>query len=392
MIIKLSKIRSNLSYNKSLEENNNLFVKELEDNLGVNINISDISDYDCDLKLIFIETGGTEGIFLSELNKLKGPFYLLTNGKNNSLAASLEILTYLKLHNLNGEILHGSTTYLAKRIKTLLRISSAKKYLFNSNLGILGRPSDWLISSTPNYDLVKEKFGVNLINLDLALITKANNKFVNDDIFKNSLFDKNEIVKSLNIYSSIKNIVKSYNLNGITIRCFDLLTALHSTGCIALSKLNDEGIVSSCEGDISALLSMLIVKSLGAQSSFQANPSKIDILNNELVLAHCTIPLNMTESYKLDTHFESGIGVAIKGKLKEDVVTIFRLSSNLKDYFVQTGKIVANLDEKDLCRTQIKVKLDSGVSKLLSNPCGNHHVVVYGDYKDDIINLLEELF
>ena len=40
----------------------------------------------------------------------------MTYGHNNSLAASLEILSYLKDHNLNGEVLHGSNEYIAKRI------------------------------------------------------------------------------------------------------------------------------------------------------------------------------------------------------------------------------------------------------------------------------------
>ena len=37
-----------------------------------------------------------------------------------------------------------------------------------------------------------------------------------------------------------------------------------------------------------------------------------------------------------------------------------------------------------MCRTQIVVKLDKDVSELLKNPCGNHHIIVYGDYVDEI--------
>ena len=49
------------------------------------------------LNLIYVRTGGTEGIFkrlLPELQtKSNRPFYLLTSGKSNSLAASMEILS-----------------------------------------------------------------------------------------------------------------------------------------------------------------------------------------------------------------------------------------------------------------------------------------------------------
>lgn len=52
------------------------------------------------LDLIYVRTGGTEGIFLRLLPQLQAqstkPFYLLTSGKSNSLAASMEILSYLR--------------------------------------------------------------------------------------------------------------------------------------------------------------------------------------------------------------------------------------------------------------------------------------------------------
>src|SRR5699024_3890820 len=104
----------------------------------------------------------------------------------------------------------------------------------------------------------------------------------------------------LKIYIGLKNIVDKYNLDGLTVRCFDLLSKVNNTGCIALSLLNDEGIISSCEGDVPALISMLILNALSGEPVFMANPSSIDVEKNEVVFAHCTIPLDMTEDYVLD--------------------------------------------------------------------------------------------
>ena len=61
------------------------------------------------LDLIYVRTGGTEGIFKRLLNELQKksdrPFYLLTSGKSNSLAASMEILSFLRQENCLGEII-----------------------------------------------------------------------------------------------------------------------------------------------------------------------------------------------------------------------------------------------------------------------------------------------
>ena len=50
--------------------------------------------------IYFIETGGSETKFLTQFENVKAPVVLLSNGKNNSLPASLEIKSYCALQNL----------------------------------------------------------------------------------------------------------------------------------------------------------------------------------------------------------------------------------------------------------------------------------------------------
>jgi len=170
--------------------------------------------------------------------------------------------------------------------------------------------------------------------------------------------------------------VDKYRLQGLTGRCFDLLDAIHTTGCLGLSLLNKNGILAGCEGDVPALLSMAILRKILGQSAFQANPARIDVEKQRMVFAHCTLPFDMAENIRLMTHFESGIGVGLRGKMKETDVTLFKLGADLRQYYVQEGKIVANLTESNLCRTQIEVQRDE-VRYFLRAPLGNHHLWVY---------------
>ena len=390
MNIKVSFLRSSLHDNKDLDNQNRIFLDNISSNLGTNLEYSKLEDYDCSLKLIFIESGGSEGLFLNNIDKLKEPYYLLTNGSNNSLAASLEILTYLNLHGKKGEILHGSEEYIARRIKEIASLDKVKNTLKDARLGVIGKPSDWLISSLPNKDKLKEKFGVELIDIK---IDELISNFKNIDLSKyhenkELIFDEHELDEAKKMYLAIDKIKEDHNLDALTIRCFDLLTTCKTTSCLAFGLLNSKKVISTCEGDIMALVSMEILSLLLEESVFQANPSRIDLEKREIVFAHCTIPFDMLESYKLDTHFESGIGVAIKGELKEDDVTIFRLSSDLKHYFVVEGHIERNLNEKNLCRTQIQIKCDESIDSLLKSPCGNHHLIVYGHHKKLIEKLM----
>ena len=58
---------------------------------------------------------------------------------------------------------------------------------------------------------------------------------------------------------------------------------------------------------------------------------------------------------------------------------------------VEKGEIIENLEEDNLCRTQIRVKMDSSVSRLLTNPCGNHHIIFYGKHKKEIEDYLKNI-
>ena len=348
------------------------------------------------LDLIYVRTGGTEGIFRRLLPQLQQqssrPFYLLTSGKSNSLAASMEILSYLRQNGFLGEIIHGTADYISARIRLLTKVGAAKEQMSNCRLGIVGQPSDWLISSHANETIVKEKLGIELIPVpmqELMDIIKATPLLTGGQTPCEQAAIRQALPGAEQIYQSLKTLVSRNNLQGFTLRCFDLLTAVHNTGCLALAKLNAEGIVAGCEGDVPTMLSMAIIKALTGFSGFQANPSRINPETGEMLFAHCTIPLNMVERYEFDTHFESGIGVGIRGYMQEGPVTIFKVSGDLSRHFIAEGTLVRNQAEADLCRTQQVIVLNdkSQTNYFLREPIGNHHVIVAGHHKE----LLEEV-
>ena len=374
------------------------FVGQIEESLGCRFDFCgpDFSKYGThDLDVIYVRTGGTEGLFEQIFPALKGSILLLTSGKSNSLAASLEILSYLRQQGRKGEIIHGSVEYIAERLSLLARANSARQILKGMNLGVIGRPSDWLISSRADSAKVRDILGINLIDIDIDELIRS----VKSDVDLSSYMPGNasELTDevpagirkytegALRIYCALKKIVVKHSLSGLTLRCFDLLTAVENTGCLALAMLNAEGIPSGCEGDVPALITMTVGKALTGQCGFQANPSRIDPVTGEMLLAHCTVPLDMLNSFSFNTHFESGIGIAIHGELPEGDATIAKLSGNLDRHFFCKAALTGNPYEKSLCRTQITLRPEKDPSEVcrdyfLKSPIGNHHIVFTGDH------------
>lgn len=382
MNCKIYTLTSELHDEKAVSKSTQEFLQSL--NLDFDFKGSDYDDYGtAPLSLIYVRTGGTEGIFNRLLPQLQQksaqPFYLLTSGKSNSLAASMEILSFLRQRNLDGEIIHGSPEYVTRRIGELQKVGEARKLLNGCRLGIIGKPSDWLISSHADPQVVKEKVGIELVEIDMSELLET----VGQDV------DGGE-AGAMKIYDALKQLVGRYNLQGFTLRCFDLLTAVRNTGCLALAKLNSEGIVAGCEGDVPAMLTMKIAQALTGIVGFQANPASIDVETGQMVFAHCTIPLSLVERYEFDTHFESGIGIGIRGYMKEGPVTVFKVSGDLSRHFVGQGQLIRNEAKPDLCRTQQVIRLDdaSQAAYFLTRPIGNHHIILPGHLKSLIESLV----
>ena len=357
---------------------------------------ADFSDFGShELDLIYVRTGGAEGIFKSLLPEMLakgiGRYHLLTSGKSNSLAASLEILSYLRQQGLKGEVLHGSAAYLQERIHTLETVAAARKKLTGTRIGVIGQPSDWLISSHADPMAIMDKMGAKLVEVPMEELLHEIAGQAGDDAPADEPMADN-VRKSYpgatQIYHALQVLVNKYELGAFTLRCFDLLTAVGNTGCLALASFNAEGIPASCEGDVPALLSMMIAQALTGCTGFQANPARIDVESGQMLFAHCTVPFNMVENWQYDTHFESGIGVGIHGNLPEGPVTVFKVDGKLGRHFAAEGTLLRNQYEDNLCRTQVVLQLKPEDARyFLTDPIGNHHIILPGHCKA----LLEEL-
>ena len=348
--------------------------------------------------IYFVETGGSETKFLEHFDNINAPVVLLTTEKNNSLPASLEIKTYCALHDIPAIVLSGDEKRIANILKPFARAIFAKKNMENTNLGVIGEPSNWLIASQISDEDADKIFKIKLIHismdelvneidkkelLKIPHLTDLKRKFKNEEV----------LTGALNIYSALKRLVAKYDLKGLTIRCFDLLNIYKNTACLALALLNEEGIIAGCEGDVPSMITMYTLKNLTGRSSFQANPSYIDQDNSSVLFAHCTLPLNMTNDYNLTTHFESGLGIGIKGNMHLGEVTVCKIfvnqKHNLDNSVAINGKIKENLSLANYCRTQINVEFSEyDIVTILREEYGNHMIIVYGNITDEFYTLI----
>lgn len=355
---------------------------------------------------LMIATGGVESLFKNIFvgtwcATSKQKISIIADGRNNSLAAALEILTYLEEQGNEGRIIHGSNDDIMSAIcaDDKCQIPSISSKLRGTRIGLFGYPSDWLIASGVDYDYLRDYFGVESVCIDLQrlidgikTVPQSEAEKVARDLVKRSKSvkepDDKDMIDAAKAYLVIKNICQEEQLDAMTIRCFDIVKACNTTSCLALALLNDEGIVAGCEGDMQTLLTMILAKRLCGEEAFMANPSQLT--DSTTMFAHCTIPLKMCDKTVIRSHFESGIGVAVQGDMPLTDYTIFKWGGRKLDkFFVTEAKAIKNEYSNHFCRTQITLDINLK-PYLLNHPIGNHHVIIKGKHAGEIRSFMRE--
>jgi len=343
---------------------------------------------------IFVGTGGIEKFiaqFLSK-TKLRPPIILLSYDSNNSLPAAMETRAYLHQKHIPSRIIHAPLSQLIERIREWCEFAEIETKIKNSRIGIVGKPSSWLIASRVNPSVIQQRWGVTIEEYPLTKIAD-NLKDKLSEEYKVALdqfigraactdIPEEEMRKGGLVTQTLLEFVRKNNLDAVTLECFTLLEKTNITGCQALSHLNDLASLSAgCEGDVPTTFTMMLAKLISQRPVFMANVVDVDIDANSVVFAHCTVPTTILEDYEITTHFESGKSMAIRGKFKSQEITVLKVfGEDLSDFWISRGVITENLANEQGCRTQIRVKLTESVKYFLEESLANHHVVILGDH------------
>ncbi|MEN8234639.1 MAG: hypothetical protein ABFR89_06915 [Actinomycetota bacterium] len=337
-----------------------------------------------DIALPFVLTGGTEAQIL-ELWDSDTPLFLLAHPNQNSLPASLEALARVVQLGGRGRILYLSgpdddsgLADLADAVHDL----AVRRRMSGQTIGVVGPPSDWLVASMPAPNVVKSSWGPTAVPIGLDHLYGA---YTTDPDIEplpagESRIEIGEVGKADGIYEGLRELIAGEHLDALSLRCFDVIGELDTTGCLALARLNDEGIIAGCEGDLVSTVAMMWVQELLGLVPWMANPARVNPAENTLWLAHCTVAPSLVTNLRLDTHYESDRGVGMHGEFELGPVTVLRIGGNrMERLWLAEGEILRPGDEPNLCRTQIELRLDDGaVEQLLNDPLGNHLVMVRG--------------
>jgi len=271
------------------------------------------------------------------------------------------------------------------------------KAFATKHIGIIGyRAKGFFNLDIDELDLYKElgllidHFELNEIyNTDVDLNKVKERMEQIKKIFNVSAISEHQISKVAELTSKFNEFMKSNQLDALAIRCWPEFAADFGIApCAAMSILQAEGRILTCEGDILGSLSMVAHSAIGAETPYLADFSQVDFKKNFALFWHCGVaPCNLWDgkcNRSLEPYFAGGKGVTADFVMKSGQVSFLRIDYAPGEYrlFLQKGNIIPM--EKELKGTYAKVIFEDPVrdvlQKIIDNGIAHHISVVYNNY------------
>lgn len=315
---------------------------------------------------------------------------------NNAAPAVMDVYAVLKRQTKRVHLC-ASIDEVAKRATAACVADGLK----GARLLAIGKTEPWVISSVRSWETVKERFGIEIVDVEQSELAEIYRSLEGCDGAYCSEWLKNAdgiaeptekcVADSSRMQAALLKLIEKYKAQGAAIACFELLK-LNTTACLGVSYINTHtDYVVSCEGDMDSAITMLIMKRLSNSCVWMANPNLQS--DGTVNFVHCTAPTVVNGKkcdYVLRNHHESGIGVSTQVELPLDVpMTACRISNDLSQITVHNCVGIPGEYEKS-CRTQLRVKLDD-FDKYIRNALGCHQIFVFKDIKKELTYVAEEL-
>ena len=210
------------------------------------------------------------------------------------------------------------------------------------------------------------------------------------------------LTSSAAMYLGMKNLLKKYRANAITINCLKGFYGgkIPAYPCLGFHELLNEGLVGACECDVRSAATMLTVAALTQGRPGYISDPEIDTSKRQIIYAHCVAsnrpfgPQGAANPFQILTHSEDRKGASVRSILPLGyLTTTLEFSAKRKEILFHQAKTVANDPDDRACRTKLAAEPKGDIEKLFTmwDRWGWHRVTVYGDLKEPVLALADAM-
>ena len=291
---------------------------------------------------------------------------------------------------------------LYKPDNVFLKALSVKKYLRESKFLYIGEIPSFSAPRGPwDFFRIQEKFGIAFKHIDSGEFFKVFDSFDDEVVERELKIWKNDfgtvlepserdLMDMTRIYLTLKYFLDREDANAVTINCGRFTEIRPIVPCMAFNRLIDEGYVCGCEGDITALLSSLILHAVSRGATTMGNfgyrPGMFEAREDEVTIEHDIIPLSMSvNKYTIRDYHGRKFGVTGYAPIKSNQpVTMFNIDPSLEEATVIEGYTKESFDGIH-CRIIVRIDVKGDVKKIPEILVGSQHMsMTYGHWLEEL--------
>lgn len=265
-------------------------------------------------------------------------------------------------------------------------------------------PTFGLLSNIRDCEMLRSKYGLEIVKQPYTDIFKLMDEVkdkeaeeIRNNLLKNSkktTVNKDYMINDIKYYLAAKKMMEDYGCNAFSTACHELCASQipqerKFVPCLTHSLLKDEGIPSSCEEDLNALLAMTIMMYAADRSVFMGNPF---YQSDEILMLHHSVPsfcmngfCNAHMPYELWSFTGQGFGTKVQidfASGNPSKVTIGRFNPQGDKMIMATGEVIKSQFVSTYCSPEYYIKLDKSVKDYMHALAsfGHHQCLIFGDY------------
>lgn len=297
-------------------------------------------------------------------------------------------------------------------VVSFAQAAHARKKLKSARLGLIGGRAISAYPTAADPNQIKALFGTEVEHIDqLVLLEKA--RAVPAEVCRKKAeeiarrFHVTEVLhpaleKQMRIYFALKEMIREYDLNMLSVKCIGEFMNTYASCCVALSLLNDEGFVAGCQCNINAMISSYILHSFTEEPCFFGDVGTVDIDQGVARVINCgSIPTRLAggdEKVEIVEQYEymgTGRGACTLFCMKPGIVTFGTLGRRSGgEYVINIARGEAFSEPLETLR-QVRswgqgfIRLEGDAQTFWKNLRSNHSVLCYGDVVDALMDFCQ---
>ena len=356
---------------------------------------------DMDVLMICIATWSEDHHLLDLLSYIDKPVILraFPARDTGSLCCAHQIGAVFTDIGKGYEFVYGDADNVSCAIKTkdIATAYALKTCMSRVRMGAIGGRVKGMTEIAYDEFSIKQKLGARVVNIDEKELTQrvagitdaqAEKLFAEKrDMIQGCqvLSSRESLIESMKFYGAMKSLVEEYDLAALSVKCY---TTYMGKVCLGYSILAEEGIVASCEGDVTNALTMKIVYELSGRPVNNTDLLYLDEEKNTILFAHCgssgfsiaggeieLAPVRLAET-----------GVCCRFVQEPGLVTAVNICGHGEQFrmAVMTGEAIPC--SMEFPGNPVVIRFEKPVEEIneeiMANGIGHHWMVGYGDLRE----------